>query len=405
MLFRIALRNIFRQRRRTLLTVLTMMGGFTLSSVSIAWMDGAYNDIINKFTRTRLGHIQIHQPEYIESRKLQRNIRRYEDVGSQLDPITQVEAWAPRVFSAGIASVNNKSAGAQITGIDPAGENAATGFDARVTEGQQLSRDAGAYEALLGRGLATRLSAKVGDELVILSQGADGSLANDLYRIVGIVESGDKMTDQSTIYLHIGDAQELLVLEGRAHEIVVVTSTPKRLFRLTDRITATIGREDLVVEPWQLFAKSFYEAMKADQNGNWISLLIIMLVVSVGVLNTVLMSVLERRREYGLLKAIGTSPRSIFRIVVTEVFVMSIGSVVIGFFVSLGLNYWLSLHGISLPDAITFAGVEFKDMYAEINVRSFVIPCAIVIVSALLVAIPPALRAARTAPAAAMRTV
>jgi len=405
MLFRIALRNITRQRRRTLLTVLTMMGGFALSSISIAWMDGAYGDIINKFTRTRLGHIQIHQTEYTESRKLQRNIRDYEDIGQSLDGMERVEAWAPRVFSAGIASVNDKSAGAQITGIDPAKEDHATGFNARVKDGRPLAPAPGAYEVLLGRGLAKKMSAAIGSELVILSQGADGSLANDLYTVVGIVESGDKMTDQSTLYLHIADAQELLVLEGRAHEIVVIAHSPRRLFPLASAITSAIARQDLIVEPWQVFAKPFYDAMKADEDGAWVSLFIIMLVVSVGVLNTVLMSVLERRREYGLLRAIGTAPRSIFRLVVSEVFMMSIISVVIGFVVSLGVNYWLTLHGISLPDSISFAGVEFKEMYAEINVRSYVIPCIIVVFSSVLVSIPPALRAARTAPAAAMRTV
>jgi len=405
MFFRIALRNIFRQRRRTLFTVLTMMGGFALSSISIAWQDGAYSDIIDQFTRTRLGHIQIHEAGYSENPKLQRNIRDSRHIGLVLDGIDRVVAWAPRVFAAGIVSVEEKSAGAQIKGIDPERENTATGFDRRVMEGQPLSRQAGTNEVLLGRGLARRLDAKVGDELVILSQGADGSLANDLYKIVGTVESGDRATDQSTLYMHITDAQDLLVLEGRVHEIVVIADGPKRLLPLAARISNALGRSDLIVEPWQVYAKSFYEAMKKDQQGNWIGLFVIMLMVSVGVLNTILMSVLERRREYGLLVAIGTSPREIFGLVLSEVFVMSCISVFIGFFVALAVNYWLTLHGISLPEALSFEGVEFQDMHAEINRRSYVIPGITVICCALIVAIPPALRAARTAPAAAMRTV
>jgi len=405
MFFKIALRNIFRQRRRTLLTVLTMMGGFTLSSISIAWQDGAYNDIIDQFTKTRLGHIQIHQTEYTDNPKLQRNIRDSADLGRSLDTVERIEAWAPRIFAAGIASVDEKSAGAQIKGIDPLRENAATGFDARVTLGRPLSPGPGSYEVLLGLGLSRRLSAEIGDELVILSQGADGSLANDLYKVVGIVESGDRTTDQSTLYLHIGDAQELLVLEGRVHEVVVMADGPKRLFRLTDEIGAAIERDDLLVQPWQVYAKSFYEAMKKDQSGNWIAIFVIMLVVSVGVLNTILMSVLERRREYGLLVAIGTTPREIFGLVVTEVFVMSWVSVAIGVVVSLAVNYWLTQHGVSLPEAMSFEGVDFQKMYAEINRRSYVIPAITVVVSAMIVAIPPALRAARTAPASAMRTV
>jgi len=405
MLLRIAFRNVFRQRRRTLLTVLTMMGGFALSSVSIAWQDGAYNDIINEFTRTRLGHIQIHQNDYRERPKLARNIKRAREIGTALDGFERVRGWTPRVFSGGIASVGEKSAGMAITGVDPAREHAATDFDDRVAEGRPLAREAGSYEVLLGRGLATRLAAAPGDTLVILSQGADGSLANDLYTIAGIVESGDRMGDQSALFMHIADAQELLVLGDRVHQITIVADGPRRLFALAGEISAALGRDDIAVEPWQVFAKPFYDAMVADQQGNWISLFVIMMVVSVGVLNTVLMSVLERTREYGLMRAMGTRPRQVFSLVVVEVMVMAFFSIILGAAVALIANYLLSIYGISLPEEFSFAGFEFKEMRAEINLRSFVIPLVVVIFSALLVSLFPATRAARTAPAAAMRSV
>ena len=292
-----------------------------------------------------------------------------------------------------------------ITGIDPAREHAATDFDDRVADGRPLARDGGSYEVLLGRGLATRLSAAPGDTLVILSQGADGSLANDLYTISGIVESGDRMGDQSALYMHIADAQELLVLGDRVHQITIVADSPKKLFGLADGIAAAIGRDEVVVEPWQVFAKPFYDAMVADQQGNWISLFIIMMVVSVGVLNTVLMSVLERTREYGLLRAMGTHPRQVFSLVVVEVMVMAVFSIILGAVVALIANYLLSIYGISLPEEFSFAGFEFKEMRAEINLRSFLIPLWVVLLSAFLVSLFPAARAACTAPAAAMRSV
>jgi len=405
MIFRIALRNVLRQKRRSILTALTMVGGFALASVSIAWQDGAYNDIIGEFTRTRLGHIQIHEKGYRDRPKLEHAVARVDEVGRVLDAQPRVRGWAPRVLAAGLAAVGEKSAGVSILGIDPARENAATDFDTRVAEGGPLPREAGRYQALLGRGVARRLHASVGDELVIISQAADGSLANDLYTIAGVVESGDNATDQSTVWMHVADAQELFVLPNRVHEIAVVADGLKGLFRLADDITAALDRSDLVVEPWQVFAKSFYEAMKTDQEGNWIGNLIIMLVVAVGVLNTVLMSVLERTREYGLLRALGTRPRRVFALVITETAILAVISVVVGAVIALGANYWLSLHGVSLPEELSFQGVEFKTMYAEINVRSFVVPAIVVIFVATFVSTFPALRAARTAPASAMRSV
>ena len=403
MFFRIAFRNIFRQKRRTLLTAMTMFGGFTLSSISIAWQDGSYTYIIDQFTRMRLGHIQIHDSAYRDRPSLYKTIPDAETIGRQIEGFDRLESWAPRVYSAGIASVGEKSAGAQIFGIDPAREHATTNFDTRVSAGSPLAREAAAYQALLGLGLAKRLAASVGDELVILSQGADGSLANELYEVVGIMESGDPMTDQASIYLHIADAQELLVLGTRVHEIAIVSHSPKGLHDFASDIAAAIDSPALLVEPWQEFNKQFYEAMKMDQEGNWVSIFVIMLVVSVCVLNTVLMSVLERTREYGLLKAMGTRPRQVFGMVVQEVFVLALLSIAAGIIAALGVNYWLSIHGVSMPTALDFAGVQFKDMYAEINRRSYIIPGVTVLLSALIVGLFPALKAARTAPAVAMR--
>jgi ABC-type lipoprotein release transport system permease subunit len=403
MFYRIGFRNVFRQKRRTTFTVLTMFGGFVLSSISVAWMDGSYSNIIDNFTRTRLGHIQIHQHEYPDRPSLYRTIDGVDSVGAVLDGMARVESWAPRIYAAGLASVNDRSAGARIIGIDPTREARTTAFNPQVHRGRPLARDP-AHEALVGEGLAGRLGADLGDEVVLLSQAADGSMANDIYTIVGLVDSGDNATNQTSVYLHLADAQELFVLQNRVHEIVIVSQRPKRLFELADDITAAIQRPDLVVEPWQVFAKSFYDAMKADEAGNWVTLAILVLMVAVGVLNTVLMSVLERRREYGLLRAVGTRPQLVMGVVLWEVLVMAVMAVIVGFAAALGINYWMTIKGIPLPMALEFAGTTYSHIYAEINVRSYVIPAVTVVASALIVAIFPAIRAARTRPAVAMRT-
>ena len=260
------------------------------------------------------------------------------------------------------------------------------------------------HEAMLGKGLTRRLKAKLGDEVVIVSQGADGSIANDLYTITGIVDSGNELEDQAAFYLHIKDAQDLLVLDGRAHEIAIVSVSVRRLDELADRIKRAIDRPELSVETWRQFARSFYDAMRADQQGAWISILIIIMLVAFGVLNTVLMNVLERTREYGLLRAVGTNPGQIFVLVLVEVFFMAVMSVFFAFFVSYALNYVLSFKGVPLPVSIDYGGVTFSNMYTEINTRSFVIPFLSVVFSALVVSVFPALKAARTQPAAAMRS-
>ena len=400
--WKVAVRNILRQKRRTILTVLTMFGGFTLAAISIAWSDGTYNSIIDLFTRNQLGHIQIHREGYLDRPSLYKTIDDYAVVGRKIEQVAGLEDWTPRVYAAGLTSVGEKSAGARIIGIDPIRENATTRFAEKIASGRSFSPSP-AHEAILGKGLAKILKAGIGDSIVIVSQGADGSIANDLYAIIGIVESGDEMSDRTALYLHLHDAQELLVLGKRVHEIVIVADRLQGVRGLTARIIAALGDPTLAVAPWPEFARSFYVAMKADQQGSWIMLFIIVLVVAVGVLNTVLMTVMERRREYGLLRAIGTRPGQIIRLVLSETVVMAIISVLIGVVVSLVINYLLSLKGIALPQPITYGGVEFTTMKTEINARSLYIPALAVVVVAVLVSIVPAVKAARTAPARVMR--
>ena len=403
MILKIAFRNTFRQKRRTILTALAMIVGFTLLSLTIGLSDGVYGGIIEMFTRNRTGHIQVHRAGYLDKPSLYETIDGYAAIGETIQSTTGVEAWTPRVYAAGLGSVGEKSTAVQIIGVDVARETQATRFDQKVVEGSVLGESA-SHEAVIGKGLAKILSAKIDSEIVIFSQGADGSIANDVYKIVGIAESGDDVTDRVACYLHIEDAQELFVLEGRIHEIVVIVSNINQVSKITDTIKMRLNNSTLEVAPWQVVAKSFYRAMKTDQQGDAISRWVIMLIVAIGVLNTVLMSVLERTREYGVLKAVGTKPTQIFWLVICEVVIIAIGSICVGVLLGVLSNYLLSIYGITYPEAITYGGMKFTTMYAEVNVRCLIIPAITVMLSATIVSLFPAIKAARIMPATAMRT-
>lgn len=397
-----AFRNILRQKRRTILTGLSMMVGFFLAAIFIGWSDGTYNDIIKTFTRNRLGHIQIHEKSYLDRPSLYKTIDKSSNIGEILIHTKGILSWSPRLYSAGLASVGEKSAGVQIIGIDPEKETKTTHFDNKIIEGRNFS-GAPSKEVILGKGLAEILKAEVNDEIVIVSQAADGSIANDLYNIIGISSSGNDISDRLSFYLHLRDAQELLVLEGRIHEIAIALKKLGDVVKINRYLTEKIDDPELSVSPWQVFAKTFYDAMKADQAGMWIMLIIIVLIVAVGVLNTVLMSVLERRREYGVLKAVGTKPSQIIRLVLIEVTILAIFSLIIGTGLGFAANSFLSTHGISYGQALTYGGMKFETMYSEVNVRSFTIPAVTVFFCAVLVSLFPAVKAAKTEPAKTMR--
>lgn len=402
MVLKIAFRNIFRQKRRTLLTVLTMFGGFTLASFSIGWSDGTYNYVIDMFTRNQMGHIQIHREGYLDRPSLYKTVDNYEAVGERIIGLPEAEAWAPRLYSSGLASLGDKTTGIRIIGIDPDLEDKATNFSKKIVDGKSLSGKA-AREVVIGSGLATILKAAPGDRIVVVSQGADGSIANDLYTVTGIMESGDDLADQTSFYLHLADAQELLVLSGRVHEITVICSHLKEVLPLAARIETELNNTELAVAPWQEFARAFYQAMQADRQGTWIMLLIIILIVAVGVLNTVLMSVLERRREYGVLKAIGMRPFQIIGLIIIEVAVMAAISIIVGLGAGTLINYVLSIYGIPMPSPFTYGGIKFTHAYSEVTALSLYLPALAVAFAAMLVSVFPALKAARVEPARAMR--
>ncbi len=401
LMFKIAFRNIFRQKRRSLLTALSMFGGFYLAAFFIGWSDGSYNDIINMFTTNELGHIQIHKKSYLDTPSIYKTIDDFSSLSKEIDDIDDIRGYSPRVYSAGIVSVGEKNAGAKIIGIDKEKENKNTNFYKKIESGRIFGDSSN--EVLLGKGLAKILKAKIGNDLVIVTQGADGSVANDKYRITGIINSGNDLSDRVSMYISIKAAQELLVLGNRIHEVVITLNSLKDVADVSEMLSEKLKGTKLSASPWQVFAKSFYDAMKADQEGMWIMLVIIVLVVAVGVLNTVLMSVLERRREYGVLKAVGTKPGDIIKMILYEVNVLGIICIFFGTVLALITNYLLSKKGITLPEPFSYGGMKFETMKTEINLRSFLIPAVTVFISATIVGFFPALKAAKTDPAKAMR--
>ncbi|MBN1384812.1 MAG: ABC transporter permease [Elusimicrobia bacterium] len=399
---KIAFRNVLRNRRRSFFTILTILGGCALSVLSIGWSDGSYSHIIDAFTRNRLGHIQVHKKGYLDKPSIYNTIDDYRAVGDKIMSVKGVESWAPRIFCSGLVSFGSKTAGVRITGIDPALEQNTTKFGNKIIKGKNLSADT-SHKVVLGKGLAKILNADLGSELVVVTQGADGSLANDIYRVCGIADTGDYMADRTAFYLNLKDAQELLVLYNRVHEIAVVIDKPDKLKRVIVDINKALNDSRLSVESWQEFAKDFYRAMKVDQEGMWIFLLIIMTVVAFGVLNTILMSILERRREYGVLKAVGTNPADIVKMIIYEANVLALISIIAGIAVGTLANYFLSVYGFSIPEPITYGGIKFDKMYAMINLRSIYIPAFVILVTTTIVSIFPALMAAKTDPAKTMR--
>jgi len=421
MLFKLAWRNVFRQKRRTFLTLLTMTGGFFLSSLSIGWMIGSYDNIIMFFTNGRTGQIQLHHSGYLEDPSVYSTIDDYQAIGAELDSIAGIRTWAPRIYTGALLAVRSSEAGsgnlfsnsaaASVIGIDPALEEAATDFSDKIINGTTLSASAtdssyyAAGQIILGRELSIILEASVGDSLILLSQAADGGSADRKYIIRGIVSTGNADIDRYTCYITLSDAQILFALQGRVHELAVMTNSLRAVDELTDQISAGVSGRDLDTDSWKSFAREFYNGMKADEESLKVTIFIIVLVAAMGVLNTILMMVLERRREFGVMKALGTRPRFIVRMIVLEANIMGFISILAGSILSTAALLFLSEHGLIMDPPLNYGGTVFSEMVASISPECFWIPALCVFITASTVSLLPALKAAHTDAAKILRMV
>ncbi|MBL4682178.1 MAG: ABC transporter permease [Pseudomonadales bacterium] len=404
LLFKLAFRNIFRQKRRSLLTVLSMAGGYILCALSFSTTEGSYKNLINLFTLDHTGHIQIHKENYLRRPKIYTNIKDIESISQMLDRRPDIVSHTLRVYAPVLAYSDLGNTPAKLIGIDVDREQTLSRLKEKIKSGSYLSvnmHNSDYSTALIGRGIAETLNLTIGGELVLISQGADGSVANDIFIVQGIV--GNKNSkDKSNIFIPLEAAQSFLSMQGRVHEIAIQVDSPDSARKVS--ISLQEALPELTVSPWQVVEETFYKSMQSDKEGNRVGLLIVVFIIFIGVLNTVLMSVLERTREFGVLKAIGSRPSKIAQLIMLETSLLATISSGIGFVISVPIIAWFTYVGIELEKPIDVGGFMFSHMTGELSTYVLGTPIMIIIGFSFLVSIYPGIKAASIAPTEAMRS-
>ena len=406
MLTKFAFRNILRNRRRSLLTILSMGFGFFLLGLMLAISEGSYSNMIKLFTSDKTGHVQIHADNYLARPAFNKTINNTNELFATLEQRTDVVAFAPRIFAPSLAYGNVKSFPAQVVGIDPIREAQTTHLKQKITQGQWLKSEPnseGYFEAILGYSIARNLNLNIGDELVLISQGIDGSIANDIFIVSAIV--GDKTSNERlNIYLSLNAMNSFIFTYNQAHEIAIRLNNYSDAELVANELNAALP-VPLNAAPWQEVENAFYRGMQTDKKSSYYSVGIIIFIVAIGVLNSILMSTLERTREFGVLRAIGTAPKDIFQLIMLESGLLALISCVLGTLFALPCVLYFKTIGISLPEPINMGGISFQTLYAELNLFSATTPFIVVLASTLIVSLYPALRAAKISPLKAMQAI
>ncbi|MFT7687117.1 MAG: putative ABC transport system permease protein [Candidatus Azotimanducaceae bacterium] len=404
LLFKLAFRNIFRQKRRSLLTGLSMAGGYILCALSFSTTEGSYNNVINLFTLDHSGHVQIHKGNYLQQPKTFTLIEHPEKISQTLDEHEKVVSHTLRVYAPVLAYSETGNSPAKLIGVDVGREKQTSRLYEKVKSGTYLSEKTdknGYFPALIGKGISRSLSLSLGDELVLISQGADGSIANDIFIISGIVGNKDSM-DKNNIFIPLQAAQYFLSMPNQIHEIAILLNSPNESRDVS--INLQVLFPNLTVSPWEVVEETFYKSMQSDKAGNRVGLLIIIFIVFIGVLNTVLMSVLERTREFGVIKAIGTRPIIVAKLITLETTILATMSSLVGLVLSVPIIAWFTYVGIELKNPIDMGGILFSRMTGELSPYVFGMPMIIIIFSALVISIFPGIKAAKILPTEAMRS-
>jgi len=404
---RMAWRNLWRHKRRTWLTVGAMIFSNLILVFSISLQLGSYRMMIDNTLKSYTGHMQIQHEGYNEEPKMRSSIDAVIPLASKIREQLRSNTIAARGVAFAMTSSEERSYGLQIIGVEPEFEPNVSTLPGLINQGNYFT-DINAEEIVIGSVLARNLRVGIGDEVTLLGGGHDGSFAAGIAIVTGIFDSGIAEIDRSMAQLPIGYFQNLFGMDDRGHNIVINSADLSQISVLQQSIMKMLAGDDkLVVLDWEQLQPGLKQAIQADFTSAWFMYAVLIVLVAFSVLNTQLMSVLERTREFGVMMALGVKPARLGSLVITETVVMSGIGLAIGAVLGIAMTWYLSIVGFSYPGMEEMA-VRFNlsdRMYPSLSLVSIMLGPSIVFLFSLLASIYPALRLFFLQPIAAMRAV
>ena len=417
----VAWRNLWRNPVRSGLTISALAGGLVMVILYSALLEGMVGQMIASATERTTGHIQLHRRAFIDDRDLYATLPG--DWAGTLEADIDGIRVAPRLYAAGLASAQQSSYGVMIEGVDPARERQVTTLLDHLHAGtaaiDRMSDEVPPrHQVLVGTQLARNMQLEPGSELVLVTQAADGSIGNDLYRVAGVVKPLSPDFDRSGVLMSIEAWRDLMYLDDGVHELAVALDRPDDLLAAQQRIRETVDRlvagkpldelgGPVVVRNWREINPTVSDMLSLSETMLLIIGLIVIVLAAMGVLNTMLMAIHERTHEFGILLAIGMKRRWLLAMVLCEAFFLSLVAAAVGVAGGLGVVGWLGRTGIdfssALPDGYDWAGMVFEPVIPLHLEAGHVIEATLLLIGiTLIAALIPSWRITRLKPAEVM---
>ena len=403
--WRIAWRNLWRNPRRTGLA----LSAIGLSVALVLIYDGILrweaDWIVDTITGPMIGHVQVHEPRWRRTRAMDETVRDASRVVGALRRDPEVAGVDARVYAPALAALGEEGVAVVVMGVDMAEATRPSRLLAGVTT------PLGGRRVLMGRLLAEQMGAHEGSEIAIVGQGIDGSLANDLFTVVGLLQTSVDLVNRQAVVMPLDVAQQLFAMGDEAHELVVYARDPAQAAPLSARLARSPALAGTEVLDWQAAAPGMNDLVNLVQV-MWVFVLILVFVAAAaGVANTALMSTFERTHEFGMLLALGTAPARIVAMILVESLALGAIGAFAGAVLGGGLVAWAYRVGVDFakltgggPTSVSAFGMNFTlIVHPRLAAVDFVRVVIAVIITAIAASAWPALRASRLQPARALR--
>ena len=403
-----AWRNLWRRRRRTWLTVGAMIFSNVLLVFSISLQFGSYDMMIDNSLQAYSGHLQLQHPRYLDEPRMRYTLPDIAATARDLRERLGLASISARASGFALASSEERSFGLQIVGVDAEHEPLVSTLPGLIRQGRYLQPGRGG-EIVIGAVLARNLKVSPGDELTFIGSGFDESFAAGVVRVAGIFESGITEVDRAVAQIDLDYFQESFAMQDRGHAIVVRAPHIESVDSLMGKIRSlqVAAGDEIALRHWDELQPGLRQAIQADMSSAAFMYFVLVVLVAFSVLNTQLMSVLERTREFGTMMALGLEPGRLARLVLQETALMTGLGLLLGIAGGFLLTWYLSHAGFSYPGMAEMAERFYlpERMYPVLSPLSITLGPAVVALGSLLAALYPAARLYRLSPIEAMRAV